>query len=362
MKKARAGSAPETLMRLVRQSSPTGKEERAVGYLVERMKTLGYTKAFSDRAGNAVGVMGDGPRQLVLLGHIDTVPGRIPVRVEAGKLYGRGSVDAKGSLAAFVDAVGQLGPVSGWQLVVIGAVDEEGDSAGARHALGQYSPEFLIVGEPSGWQRVTLGYKGSAWSEVTVWQDLAHSASGRESAAEAAVRLWLKIRGYAEEFNQGRERLFDRLLPSLRGLDSGGDGLHEWASLRFGMRLPPDLPPEAWYRQLDEIAAGAEVRRLGFAVPACECEKNTPLVRAFLSAIRSQGGSPGFVYKTGTSDLNVAAPHWDCPALVYGPGDSALDHTPQEHIELEEYDRAVQVLHMELLKMLAAQLPVDTTG
>ena len=88
-------SAFETLIGLVSQYSPSGQERGAVEWLVTRMKALGYAEAFIDEAGNAVGVMGSGPRQVVLLGHIDTVPGMIPVREEHGVLYGRGSVDAK---------------------------------------------------------------------------------------------------------------------------------------------------------------------------------------------------------------------------------------------------------------------------
>ena len=65
----------ETLLGLVKRYSPTGQEKEAVAWLVSRMETLGFTRAFSDEAGNAVGVMGKGPRQIVLLGHIDTVPG-----------------------------------------------------------------------------------------------------------------------------------------------------------------------------------------------------------------------------------------------------------------------------------------------
>jgi len=75
---------PETLSGLLRHYSPSGQERGAVEYLVSRMQTLGYGRAFSDAAGNAVGILGAGERQMVLLGHIDTVPGEIPLRLEAG--------------------------------------------------------------------------------------------------------------------------------------------------------------------------------------------------------------------------------------------------------------------------------------
>jgi LysW-gamma-L-lysine carboxypeptidase len=60
------------------------------------------------------------------------------------------------------------------------------------------------------------------------------------------------------------------------------------------------------------------------------------------------------VLKTGTADLNIVAPAWGCPAVAYGPGDSALDHTPNEHISLAEYSRAVKVL-VAVLKQLTSQ-------
>jgi LysW-gamma-L-lysine carboxypeptidase len=147
-----------------------------------------------------------------------------------------------------------------------------------------------------------------------------------------------------ESFNAGKARAFDKLIPTLRGMESGQDGFEQWARLNIGVRLPPDVSPMDWYEKLNGIAGDAQVERLGFSVPAWACEKNTPLVRAFLSGIRSQGGEPRFVYKTGTADLNIVAPVWKCPALVYGPGDSSLDHTPDEHIQLDEYEKSVQVL------------------
>ena len=74
-------------------------------------------------------------------------------------------------------------------------------------------------------------------------------------------------------------------------------------------------------------------------------------MRAFLPAIRKAGGTPGFTVKTGTSDMNLVAPAWGTPILAYGPGDSNLDHTPNEHILLIEYQRAVGVLTDVLLSL-----------
>lgn len=339
----------ETLKGLVSRYSPSGQERGAVEWLVERMASLGYDQAFVDDAGNAVGVMGKGPKQVMLLGHIDTVAGEIKVEQMGSLLYGRGAVDAKGALACFVDAVAQVGGVDGWQFVVIGAVEEERDSDGARFAASRYQPHFAIVGEPNQWERIALGYKGSAWANVTLRRGQAHTASGAQTAAEAAVDAWLNIKAFVEAFNADKQTLFGKLLLTLRGMESGQDGFEQWARLKVGVRLPPEVSPDDWYSTLKTLLNvsendGVSVEPVGFAVPAWQGAKNNRLVRAFLSGIRSQGGEPRFVHKTGTADVNIVAPLWQCPAVVYGPGDSTLDHTPHEHIDLDEYRRAVRVL------------------
>jgi len=360
----------DTLIGLVSQYSPSGQERGAVEWLVTRMRSLGYDASFIDEAGNAVGVMGQGSRQVVLLGHIDTVPGEIEVTLTpdpypeghispsggGGLLYGRGSVDAKGPLACFVDAVAKVGGKEGWQFVVIGAVEEERDSDGARYVVDQYKPDFAIIGEPNHWDRIALGYKGSAWANVTVKRGQAHTASGEETAAEAAVDAWLKIKSYVDSFNADKQKVFDKLLITLRGMESDSNDFEQWARLKVGVRLPVDVTPNDWYGRLEETLKVSEtfrvlIERVGYAVPAWGCEKNTKLVRSFLSGIRSQGGEPRFVYKTGTADLNIVAPVWKCPAVVYGPGDSSLDHTPNEHIEFDDYKKAVDVLVVALSKL-----------
>ncbi|MCS7312364.1 MAG: [LysW]-lysine hydrolase [Acidobacteria bacterium] len=337
--------ALQLLESMLRIPSPSGQEAELADFLVRRMTDCGF-RACIDEVGNAVGEVGEGPTTIVLLGHMDTVPGEIPVRYEGNCLYGRGAVDAKGPLAAFIAAAARLARRSDFlcRLVVIGCVEEEVPSSrGAFFVRDRYRPDFCVVGEPSGWDGLTIGYKGSLQVVIRIEGPASHSAHERVPVAEQACEAWVRIRSSAETFNVHRSRAFERLRPALTGLRSGGDGLMEWAELDIHLRLPPDLPPasaEAWLRE--QVGEGRVTVR--GAVPAWVGSRTTPLHRAFARAIRRAGGTPRYLLKTGTSDLNVVAPAWQCPALAYGPGDAALDHTPEEHIVVPEFWRSLRVL------------------
>lgn len=345
---------------LVHIPSPSGHEQAAAAFLVQWMSGHGYDEAFVDAAGNAVGLRtggpaadGSPPRDVVLLGHIDTVPGEVPVRIEEGQLFGRGSVDAKGPLAAFAMAVAQVTPPPGWRFVVIGAVEEEAaTSKGARFVRERYHPAYCIIGEPSGWSRVTLGYKGRLLAEVTLRQSMAHTAGPQTGVCAEASALWQRVLALIADLNRDRETAWVQVSPSLRGMASGSDGLHDWARLHMGFRLPVDVTPAQLEMLLRPLHQQAEWHFRG-AEQAFRGEKNTPLVRALLAAIRAQGGRPGFVLKTGTSDMNVVGPQWGCPIVAYGPGDSSLDHTPHEHVPIAEWQAGVAVL-TEALRRLGA--------
>jgi len=336
----------ETILGLCARYSPSGQEREAVDFLVSRMQSLGYERAFRDEAGNAVAMRGEGPHQIILLGHIDTVAGDIPMRVEGDVLYGRGAVDAKGALAVFAEAVAAVDVPPGWQIVVIGAVEEEGDSRGARYIVDRYHPLYAIIGEPSRWNRITLGYKGSAWAKITLKRANFHTAGKGKNACEAAFDLWSDLLSWATQFNAGRSQMFEQVQLTLRAFASENDGLEHSAHLQAAARLPLDLPPQAWYDQLKTACDNmqASFTSDSFPMAAYRADKNNALVKAFMKAIRGQGETPGFVLKTGTADMNIVAPRWGCPVVAYGPGDSTLDHTPQEHISLGEYRKAVIVL------------------
>src|SRR5260221_2212702 len=195
---------------LLKAYSPSHEERKASEYLAGWMQSAGYDRAFVDEAGNAVGILGDGPQEIVLLGHIDTVPGYINVEVRDGKLYGRGSVDAKGPLATFTAAAAQAGRQPGWRIIVVGAVEEEAASSkGARHAATQYHPALCVIGEPSQWDRVTLGYKGRLLLDYHVSRTMSHTAGPARTAAEQAVDFWDAIRTEAQAINRRRDKVFD---------------------------------------------------------------------------------------------------------------------------------------------------------
>lgn len=335
------------LRELLEIRSPSGQEMPAVNHLVKWLDAAGL-RAYRDAAGNAMGIIetpGAGPmRELILLGHIDTVRGFPKVIERGGRLYGRGAVDAKGPLAAFATAAALVGPRPGWRIVVAGAVEEESaTSKGARHLAARRRPDLCIIGEPTGWQRVALGYKGRLLADVAFQRMMSHTAGPASGAPELAFQYWRRVQELVGELNTGRQRAWEQVQASLRQFASEDDGMLETASLVLGFRLPPNLTPDAMKHLLVSVDGVGSFRFSG-EEHAFRAEKNTPLVRAFISAVRAGGGQPVFLSKTGTSDMNVVGPAWGCPILAYGPGDSSLDHTPEEHVEIDEWRRGVAVL------------------
>ena len=337
------------LKELVAIQSLSGQETAVAQYLVSHMNQLGLAACINE-AGNAVGVRdcpdenGRITREIVLLGHMDTVPGDIPVRIEDGILHGRGSVDAKGPLATFVMAAAQVALPPGTRLIVIGATEEEAaTSKGARFAASQYQPDLCIIGEPSGWDGVTLGYKGRILIDYTYAQPMSHTAGQDSGAAEAGIVWYKQLANYIEVFNHDESRLFNKLLPSIRAIHTSSDGLTNTIHMKVGIRLPPHFDINEFKGDVQEWAENGTVHFYGHEA-AFQSNRRTPLARTFNKALRQAGVKPRFKLKTGTSDMNVVGPVWQCPIVAYGPGDGRLDHTPDEQLVLEEYLKAIEIL------------------
>ncbi len=127
-------------------------------------------------------------------------------------------------------------------------------------------------------------------------------------------------------------------------INSEHDGLEDRTHLMIGYRLPPDYDIPGLRAQLEQWASENDVQ-ISFSGEevAFQTNRTIPLARAFNTALRATGVQPTFKYKTGTSDMNVVGPTWGQNIVAYGPGDSSLDHTPQEHIRIAEYNHAIDV-------------------
>ncbi|MCS6936859.1 MAG: [LysW]-lysine hydrolase [Candidatus Bipolaricaulota bacterium] len=341
----------ELLKKMLELYSPAHCEEQLAEFLRDELRRWGFDTELDD-VGNLIARIGHGPRKVFLVGHMDTVSGEIPVRVEDGKLYGRGAVDAKGSLAVFIESARLFKESRALTVWVIGCVAEECCSEGARHLLEQpYRPDCVVIGEPSGWESVTLGYRGS----VSVLYELkcppAHHGHATPTVGEEAFRFYQALKSRYPAGKNAFESVDVRLI-EIRTYDRG---LEDLVEMTLDLRTPLGFDLVELKSFIATIAPDANVV-LGDPTPAFRADKNNALVRAFLKAIRAAGGEPSFKLKTGTSDMNVLGPAWGVPIVAYGPGDSALDHTPNEHLSLDEYQRAQQVLTAVLQELSTAAL------
>jgi [amino group carrier protein]-lysine/ornithine hydrolase len=324
--------------RLVRCSSPSGDEAEVATVVIEEMKARGFD-TYVDDMGNALGTIGNGATSIYLIGHLDTVPGEQKVRVDNGKLYGRGSVDAKGPLATCIEAASRFTRSEKLAVTVIGCVGEEADSRGARHILKTMpTPDFVVIAEPSGWSAMTLGYKGSLPVHYSATKPQTHRGAPTSTVAEDAVAFYEAITARYPDRGIGFEDVTIRLTSVNTSQVAG----QEYAKLSLDVRTPPGFDSDVFCRHTQDVAHGATVT-LGPIMPAVLRDKRNPLVRAMLAAIRSEDGQPVFKRKTGTSDMNLFQ-QWNVPMIAYGPGDSSLDHTPNEHLNLSEYKRGIDVL------------------
>jgi LysW-gamma-L-lysine carboxypeptidase len=345
--------------------SPSGKEQEIASFLAEEMKKLGFQVGI-DSIGNVIGVVGEGEPTIFLCGHMDTVAGHLPLRVEEDKIYARGAVDAKGPLAAMVMAAAEVAkePSFSGKVLLASVVEEEATSRGVRHMITQgIQADYAIFGEPSGAENITIGYKGQIQLKVTCKTQTGHSSTPwlYENALEKAYELWMQIKNSYPSLEKV-ESPFNAITACLTKVSGG----RATSVIPFESEMYIDIrvPPQFTSRQvLDDTlkvieqykAANPKVTVKATkedSVEPFEVNKSSPLVRALSSSVRKVLNKPAtLLRKTGTGDMNILGKAMNLPIVTYGPGDSHLDHTLEEHIVISEYFNSIRVYKETLLKL-----------
>jgi len=332
----------ELLKQLVSIKSITYNEKEACAFFARALPSIGWNSVKTDDVGNVIAQRGSGDKEIILLGHIDTVPGGPEARIDGELLWGRGSVDAKGPLCALALAGGTSQIPQDWRITLIAAVGEEGDGHGAVHIIPKHSPLGCIIGEPSGTNGITIGYRGFIRAKVYA-RDGGMHRSANAGPITATLHVASDIMYQIEAMDRPDRPIIERPSGAIMSMYGKEEGERS-ALIEIDIRLPIGAVIEDYTSIITETSNKHNVTcEIMSTMPAYLVEKNNPMARALRIAVRKEGLSPRILAKGGSADFNLAAA-WNCPIAAYGPGDSKLDHTNEEHLELGSYLTSISVL------------------
>lgn len=345
----------ELLQAMLERYTPSGSEAQLANLLKNEMQANGFESRIDD-TGNVVGVLGsEGPR-ILLCGHMDTVPGLIPVRKDGDLLYGRGAVDAKAPLAAMIvgATLAKKRCKVPAQITVVGVVEEETSSRGIRgFMINRPRYDLSIFGEPSGASNIIVGYKGSLRLHLSFQTAGGHSASPwlYDSCYEESRSFWDAFQN--QLLDNKAESKFETVTGCVTSSNAGGPGnnVPATATLEIDTRIPPSIRSNDFIAKIEKFiedyTAEREVKielRVDDQSEAFVGSTDSQAVSSFRWAIKQVlGAQAAFLKKTGTGDVNLFTETQKIPMFAYGPGDSSLDHTEAEHVEISEYLASIEV-------------------
>ncbi|MDZ4230596.1 MAG: YgeY family selenium metabolism-linked hydrolase [Dehalococcoidales bacterium] len=372
---------------LVRTPSISGREQDVARLIISEMERLRYDEVFTDDMGNVVGIIrGSGQGENIMFnGHMDHVDaGRLEAwehdpyggTIAGGYLYGRGTCDMKGAIAAQVYAaslVKRLGLVHRGDILVTGVVQEEpAECLGMAHLCDMTLSRrgikvgSVVLGEPTD-LKLVLGHKGRVELEVTTVGRTSHgSAPWRGiNAVYKMLPVLNKIQLIADTLPShellGKSTIALTIIscspgqlsviPDLCAVsldrrptpgETADQALARIATLLEEVRQEdPEFQGSARIREVEEISyTGMKTRArklmLPWLIPA-----EHPGVTAALAALSEVGQQPELAYWDFATDGSHTAAVLGIPTIGYGPGEESLAHTPRERINLDSLVQSV---------------------
>jgi acetylornithine deacetylase len=327
----------ELTISLMNIASVSGEEEAVGFWLRDYLESLGWTvelQKVSDNQNNVIAYLNDAPR-VWFSTHIDTVPPFIPPTEDEEKIYGRGSCDAKGIIAAQITAAEELRKQGIEDIGLLYTVEEERSSTGARaandHPLA-LKCEYMINGEPTD-NELAIGSKGSFRLKIKTTGKAAHSAY--PEMGDSAIETLLDILDDIRHTKFPSDEFFGETTVNI-GVIEGGVALNvvppkAEASLLIRLTTPRAPIEEA----LQSVIRGrGEIEVLSCSEPVRMLEVD------------------GFKQKTVrfTTDIPYLT-NWGTPLLL-GPGSILVAHTKDEFVLKRDLQSAVELYSELAVKLL----------
>ena len=369
--------------RSIRTRSYSDEEGDMARLLISEMERLGFDEAWIDPAGNAVGRVGNGPRILHFDGHMDTVRADNPeewtappfeAKLVNGKIYGRGSVDMKGGLAAAVYAAAlakQNGLLDGKTVYVTGSVCEEYcDGVCLEHFYKDSGirPDFCIICEPSG-NLITLGHTGKVQARIRT-----HGISAHGSAPDKGINAVYEM----AEIISRVEALNDRLrrtpgggtivLSQISSVSASLNAVPSECEIYLDRRLRPGETISQVKDELDQLIQGnraswepGTLRHTSWTgtellyEPAHEpwnIDADAPLTRTCCSAYTDVFGTTPDKFDFWDFGTNAVVPvSMGIPTIGFGPGNYKLAHMTDECCDPKQVEDACR-FYARLMELL----------
>lgn len=354
---------------LVRIPSVLGGEERVAERVLAQMRFLGFDRVELDSAGNAVGVVegtAAGPT-LLMDAHMDTVDvhprarwSRDPFGGErdGGRIWGRGSSDMKGALAAMVHAAGQLdrARLAGRVVVSASVAEEQIEGAALRVVMQRFGADYVIIGEASALDLVRAG-RGRAEVVVGTHGTPAHAATPQRG--RNAVHLMRSVIEQIEALPMPEHPFVGRGVMCLTDVISIPYPAHSvvpsGCQVTYERRLIPGETEEAVLEQLREACARAgapdttvQLARTDVTTytgirweepkwfAPWELPEDHELVQRALAGLRASGLEPALASYQFCTNAAYSAGRAGVPTIGFGPSFEHLAHVTDEHLEIEQ--------------------------
>ncbi len=293
---------------------------------------------------------------LLLNGHLDTVPhgggwATAPgIAARNGNiLFARGASDMKSGLAAALYAFrdyARSGETPRTDILFCGTADEESGGLGAKALMASGEMDgvsAVVIGEPTG-NRLGVAAKGAIWLRAVVKGRVSHGAYPERgaNAIEGAMRFAEAVR----ELLTGSHPLLTPPTAAVTGLSGGikHNMVPDRAELIMDVRTTPGMSGRALIQAFENAARALSVDGIEIALEvlndrmAVTVSENAPIIAQLSAACREALGSEP--EHTGTaffSDASIFLKHQQMDAVLFGPGESGLAHTPNESVSLAAY-------------------------
>ncbi len=349
--------------------SPSRSESKLANFLKDVCMDLGFEQANIDSVGNIIAIKGTGDPVILLCGHMDTVPGIVPVRLDGDYMYGRGASDAKAPLISMLLSAADF-PKQNGTIVFAGVVDEEGNATGIKNLVKDKNlrPHYAIFGEPSGIDNITVSYKGRL--EIRLLCDVNNSAHASApwlslNAIEEIYNIWNSLKTVLDNIDVNTTTKNKADLVSYSITEVSGGSSHnvtpQKCRLTIDIRIPTSMCCDDILNLLD-VKINEIIKEKGPIIVKYHVEDKTepfqantssPLVRSLVLAIlENRKKRPLLLKKTGTGDMNILGNVLNIPVVTYGPGDPHSSHTTDERVYIKEYLTGIDIFKNTIFHMM----------